>query len=722
MKFNFRLDLNTIVLLLLIVVFSAIIFYNIKKHTIIEGVEGASTLQEAIDKLEEEETTLDRYKLNEKDFTTAKNNLSSQQTKVGSETKNIKDTVYLIDPSIILPNLHIMDAQRAVSQTTLDTYESAIDRIIKEMDYDDSLDNQSILTKITNTVKTQTDLVDKLKSALETSVTFTIDTPIEATDGGAVITITNSSIVPPPSYTVKESAGVLQLAATTNTSTQGKTILTVTGLTNGKSYKFIVKADYAGIKTFESPVTQAVIPRGKPSITAVGSTGGAKITITPPSIVEPTSYTIKTTSTSTKPVADITLTPPTLTKDIGNLDNNILYTFSVIANYSDNGKSSPATATATPRNSPTGTGAKGVGNGTATITITEPTGSVKPVAYSVYGNVENNTSITAPKKLVSYPETKAEFSELGDHVYLFYIIAIYSDESTSSAYAVGSVTVKNVLKPTLKIIPTDSGATLELTNNNSDENVSKYYISVYKKDTTPIVWSSTTKADSKYDITGLVNGTKYTISVIAKYSNYSSDKIESGDVIPFRLTGTQLKSMIKVDKTAVNMSFYINTPSSAMKSFSIKIRNGTNEGKTKELTITPAMIKAKVSGTLSWGPQQSNKKYYFDITINFTDGKSEKVLINEPYTTNPIPEIRSRKIPDGLLIYVSSGELDYKYMSSISAKMKGVDAISANKTSSGLELTIPTVLLTTKGTLFDISVTYTDGQVYTLSSVTLKKS
>ena len=54
--------------------------------------------------------------------------------------------------------------------------------------------------------------------------------------------------------------------------------------------------------------------------------------------------------------------------------------------------------------------------------------------------------------------------------------------------------------------------------------------------------------------------------------------------------------------------------------------------------------------------------------------------------------------------------------------MKGVDAISANKTSSGLELTIPTVLLTTKGTLFDISVTYTDGQVYTLSSVTLKKS
>ena len=56
MKFNFRLDLNTIVLLLLIVVFSAIIFYNIKKHTIIEGVEGASTLQEAIDKLEEEET------------------------------------------------------------------------------------------------------------------------------------------------------------------------------------------------------------------------------------------------------------------------------------------------------------------------------------------------------------------------------------------------------------------------------------------------------------------------------------------------------------------------------------------------------------------------------------------------------------------------------------------------------------------------------------------
>ena len=148
MKFNFRLDLNTIVLLLLIVVFSAIIFYNIKKHTIIEGVEGASTLQEAIDKLEEEETTLDRYKLNEKDFTTAKNNLSSQQTKVGSETKNIKDTVYLIDPSIILPNLHIMDAQREVSQTTIDTYESAIDRIIKEMDYDDSLDNQSILTKI----------------------------------------------------------------------------------------------------------------------------------------------------------------------------------------------------------------------------------------------------------------------------------------------------------------------------------------------------------------------------------------------------------------------------------------------------------------------------------------------------------------------------------------------------------------------------------------------
>ena len=82
MKLNFRLDLNTIVLVLIILVFSAIIYYNFKSHRITEGNTSAldNKKTEYTDKLAQ----LALYQSNQAQYATAWSTYKTAQNKLNT--------------------------------------------------------------------------------------------------------------------------------------------------------------------------------------------------------------------------------------------------------------------------------------------------------------------------------------------------------------------------------------------------------------------------------------------------------------------------------------------------------------------------------------------------------------------------------------------------------------------------------------------------------------
>ena len=77
MKLNFRLDLNTIVLLLLIVVFSAILYYNFKRDRIVEG--NTETFEASKAEYTSKNTTLTLYKNNQTGYIAAWSEYTTQK-------------------------------------------------------------------------------------------------------------------------------------------------------------------------------------------------------------------------------------------------------------------------------------------------------------------------------------------------------------------------------------------------------------------------------------------------------------------------------------------------------------------------------------------------------------------------------------------------------------------------------------------------------------------
>ena len=127
MKLKWRLDLNTIVLILLIVIFSGILYIHFRKSRFIEGL--PSSLQEATTDLTTQQATLDEYKGYKTSFDSAMQNMQSQTKKVSNEDRYIKNVTRQISPSVIIPDLNVMGNQLAGSQTILAGYTTTINDI-----------------------------------------------------------------------------------------------------------------------------------------------------------------------------------------------------------------------------------------------------------------------------------------------------------------------------------------------------------------------------------------------------------------------------------------------------------------------------------------------------------------------------------------------------------------------------------------------------------------
>ena len=435
MKLKWRLDLNTLVLVLLIVIFSGILYVNFEKTDIIEGLPTSLTeAKNAVKAYNKDLVDHNKYKV---DFDTAIREKGSYDSETVTVDGVLKDIVGSSSSGINLINRTVVTGRQAVVNASIAVYNDIIRDIKTKTGLSSTPNNQisgAIQAKINDLTKKKGDA----ELALTNLIKFTVDT-VMPIDKGAVITVNYNPVISPAnSYKITTNPVVSTMSTSIGANPLPATsVVTIGGLLNNQLYTFSIIADYGdGVKyTVSHPI--GFIPRGKPNITVVTGTGVVDVTIVPPSDgLTPTGYTITKNSEATNrmvPVNEAAAGPVRFS----NLSNDTPYTFSVIANYGGNNNSSPITTTVTPRFSPSGTGVPG--NRNVSINIIKPSG-VGPVSYLISGK-QTVSQVNVPTQQVPYTTTSVSFAELENgKEYSFYVSSVHSDDSRSSPSSVIKVT------------------------------------------------------------------------------------------------------------------------------------------------------------------------------------------------------------------------------------------------------------------------------------------
>ena len=536
MKLNFRLDLNTIVLLLLIVVFSAILYYNFKRDRIVEG--NTETFEASKAEYTSKNTTLTLYKNNQTGYIAAWSEYTTQKgilSKLKGEYQSLASTVDTNNSAAIarlFPNTN--DIKYKVDELTnifdnkihkLNDIQSSIYKEITNFTAISQTSTQSIFnrnnTKITNKISEIIKSIADLKNTILTSLNFTI-TSIVAGDGNATITIGSATDAIANSYSIKATD---QVGRTIDGTQPIVSPYLFSGLTNNVRYTFRVTADYGKLSdgTLLTSVVNfpfSVTPRAKPSFTVTMGTSSATVNIvpTPGNKMYTISVTSSTGVTKTFPVNATTNT------SIPDLENGALYAFKVIADYGNSTLLESDTKTGTPRAPPTLSITED--NSKAILTITAPIATDKPTKYII-----SATPAGVAEKTVLDISSPITFTGLANGTpYTFSVVAVYSD-GTKSSPATIQVTPK--VRPAAGIIATSGNASAIITivppTTDLPSSIMNYLVTSRPPSTTKTIGAS----DRTTTISGLNNGTSYKFSVVVKYADgTSSVSKESSSVTP----------------------------------------------------------------------------------------------------------------------------------------------------------------------------------------------
>lgn len=209
-----------------------------------------------------------------------------------------------------------------------------------------------------------------------------------AGNGKVIVKFTASNSVPAPTYIVTSNPA----GGTDNASGTATTTHIITGLTNGTSYKFIIKTTNSNGSSTLSPSTTIIpytVPNAPTNVTATAVSGSATVTFTAPTNTYPsnggnsiTGYTVTSnpggisTNGSVSPIV------------INGLTNGTTYTFTVTANNGA-GSSTPSapsnsvTPAGTP-SAPTNVVATMLSNGDASVSFTTSSDGGSPItSYTV---------------------------------------------------------------------------------------------------------------------------------------------------------------------------------------------------------------------------------------------------------------------------------------------------------------------------------------------------
>ena len=252
MKLKWRLDLNTILLML---IFSGILYINIIKPGFLEGF---TTVTEIIDAIAEANKQLEDYTNNKQTADSLVKEIQEKEEIVKKKESIINDTERQIYTTTIMPNLSVMKTDLLNSQMLLNELNKKIANIKTKMNLE-SVDNKNLSNAITDKINTQNSMISGYRTNLNDLIKFSIENTV-AINAGATITIINSNATPQPTYTITSNPPVANMHTTIDSTSQiNKNIITVSGLTANTSYTFTVKGDY-GNSILYSAITSPVTP------------------------------------------------------------------------------------------------------------------------------------------------------------------------------------------------------------------------------------------------------------------------------------------------------------------------------------------------------------------------------------------------------------------------------------------------------------------------------
>ena len=358
-------------------------------------------------------------------------------------------------------------------------------------------------------------------------------------DGGSPVT---GYVLTPYANSVAQTPIVYPTAATTHT---------VTGLTNGTSYRFAVAAVNALGTGASSALSNAVTPATVPSAPTIGTaTAGAAsaiVTWTAPTSSGGASITgyVVTPYIGATPQTAVSFSSTATSQTLSGLTNGTTYAFRVAAlNSAGTGPQSGASNAVTPLAVP-GTPTIGLavrGNMQATLSWTAPLvdGGSPITAYVITPYI--GTTALAPVTFNSTATTQTITGLTNGTTYQFKVAAINvigsGPRSTKSNAVIPGPAVPTA--PTIgTVISGNAQVTLSWTAPASDGGapVTGYEVTPYVAAVpqTPVVFTSTATTQS---ITGLTNGVSYTFKVAALNSaGTSPQSAASAAVTPATLPG-----------------------------------------------------------------------------------------------------------------------------------------------------------------------------------------
>ena len=374
---------------------------------------------------------------------------------------------------------------------------------------------------------------------------------------------------------------------------------TVTGLVNGTSYTFVVRAiNGLGVSSSLSPASNAVTPFGAPDsptgVTATAGDGQSVIRWTAPSGLGGSTiagYTVTASPSITAPASCTNTTALTCT--FTGLTNGVSYTFTVTATTAAGFTSSASSSSnvaqpLTPPSAPS-TVVANAGDGQATVTWTASTSGGTSIADYVVTALPGGINCTASQ--AHGVVTSCVVVGLTNGVsYTFTVQALTSDQRTSAASA-ASVAVTPFGAPSapsyVHAVEGNGQATVTWTvpaQNGGSSNL-RYTLSASPSVTIPAACQATSATSCV--VTGLTNGVAYTFTVTATTAGGTSSASPASKAVRPQATTQSgalhylfVKKMLS--RTSYQGHFTISNPTNTAIgtrvlpwSFSFKLPSGT---------------------------------------------------------------------------------------------------------------------------------------------------
>jgi hypothetical protein len=524
MKLNFKLELNTIILFTLILVFSSIIYYNFKRN-LIEGIQTQTAFEKKKIQLDAKNVKLSfelkqqqlyanawrKYEKMRNEINKLRNDYNQlgkdKNTTISSDITNLQPPKNIMIEKIEILSRKLKRKVIMINNKFDKVYNKYITGFVKF--YDDftsenyKINNNKITEKI-NEIKREIAII---KKEIETMLVFTIQSIVPG-DKNVTIKILPSSSANANSY---------KIFTDNNISLQVKDIknpIIFSGLKNDIPYKFKTIAYYNWGYTSEAVYAKLIMLRAPPSLNVTSGDSKASVIIQAPIGAQPLDYNILVTPRIGTVLGSYKNISSAI--NITGLTNNTEYTFKVIANYSDGTKSESGVVKVKPRGQPIIGGMEN--SNEATINIVAPIGD-KPNTYTITAN-----SSDVPVTTIPYTSKSHTFKDLkNEKPYSFNVFANYTDGKSSPKTV--KIVPRERPKAGITTIPGNAKAIIRITppTNNLPTSISNYVITSIPPTPNPITYIK--PSDSKnITITGLRNETPYKFSVIVNYidGTYSS--------------------------------------------------------------------------------------------------------------------------------------------------------------------------------------------------------